>query len=385
MIKRLAALKEPIKIGIIGCGAMGKGLFYQSLITPGIKCVGIADIDVGKIHEAIAELRPESGKPAVYEGGGSLAAAENIDVLIEASDSILPAGEFARTALKSGKHVIMMNAEADLAFGPELLALADANGAVYTSADGDQPAVISHLIRELKTWGLELVMAGNIKGFLDREATPAGIKSEADKRGLSAHMCCAMTDGTKLNIEMALLANAFDLRTARPGMMGPRAGKVAEVFKLFDLDKVRASGRPVVDFVLGAEPDGGVFVVGHCQDPYQTRMLKYYKMGDGPYYLFYRPYHLCHIETMLTVARAVLDKQGILHPDYGHKTNVYAYAKKELKAGESLDGIGGCTCYGLIENVDSGNDGIPIALSRGLKLKHDIKKGRKIKSSEVNT
>jgi predicted homoserine dehydrogenase-like protein len=189
-------------------------------------------------------------------------------------------------------------------------------------------------------------MAGNIKGFLDRYANPSTIIPEADKRNLDYKMCTAYTDGTKLNIEMALIANACNLQTTVPGMHGHNAKHVHEALHLFDF----TSKKPFVDYVLGADPGGGVFVIGLCDNPYQRGMLSYYKMGEGPYYIFYRTYHLCHIEAITSIVKAITEYQPLMQPDFGFQTNVYAYAKRDLLKGEQLDGIGGHCCYGLIEN-----------------------------------
>jgi predicted homoserine dehydrogenase-like protein len=196
-------------------------------------------------------------------------------------------------------------------------------------------------------------------------------------------MATAFTDGTKLCVEMALVSNALGLSTLAPGMKGPQAQHVRDVFRLFDFGDLWQDRQPFVDYVLGAEPDGGVFAVGHCDDDYQRGMLSYYKMGDGPFYLFYRPYHLCHIEAMRTVAEAVLGGRALLQPKYGLRTNVYAYAKRDLRRGEELDGIGGYTCYGLIENCVPENPGLPILLAEGVALKRDISKDEKILLRDV--
>lgn len=400
MIERLKRLPKKIRIGIVGAGAMGQGLLYQSRVTPGIDCVAIADIDLGRavsaaervgcafrtvenlnqLHDAVRD-----GFLAVCTDGDLVARCEQIDAFVESSSAILPAAEFALTALGHGKHLVLMNAEIDLTFGPALLAEARQKGLTYTSCDGDQHGVIRHLLDEIRLWGFEPVMAGNIKGFLDRYATPESIVAEADKRSLSYPMATAFTDGTKLAIEMALVANACGYDVTVPGMLGPRAADVHEVFDLFDFDAISRRGVPVVDYILGAEPNGGVFVVGRCENPYQRSMLAYYKMGDGPFYLFYRPYHLCHVEAMECIAAACLDGRSLLQPDFGFRTNVFAYAKRPLVRGERLDGIGGFTSYGIIENDSSAdpNRGLPICLSEGVTLVRDVPRDAKIAIDDV--
>ena len=402
MLDRLIAIDNDIRIAIIGIGSIGKGLFYQSHITPGIRCVGIADIrperaiacaewlgydyracgTLDEVHDAVAR-----GRLAICEDGDLLARCDMTDILLESSSSVPAGGRFSETAIRHGKHVILMNAEADLIFGPYLLQLAREKGVVYTSCDGDQPVSIARLVEDVRLWGFELVMAGNIKGFLDRYANPTSIIPEADKRYLDYQQCSAYTDGTKLCIEQALVANAMGLATAVPGMHGPRAAHVREVPALFDLRGMWERHGPVVDYVLGAEPKGGVFAVGYSDDDYQRRMLAWFPslLGEGPFYVFYVPYHLCHVEAMKTVADVALDRRPLLQPTHGFRTNVYAYAKRGLRAGERLDGIGGYACYGLIENCGGNGDnpGLPICLADDVVLTRDIGKDEKILLSDV--
>jgi predicted homoserine dehydrogenase-like protein len=387
---------RPIRVGIIGAGAMGKGLCYQCGITPGIQCVALADLHLSRATEcaewlkrdyrvvqtaAAAEAVAGQGRLAVCADGDLVARCGSVDVVIEATSAIGAGGRFAESALMRGTHVVMMNAEADLIFGPYLLDLARRSGATYTSCDGDQHGVIKHLVDDLRLWGFELVMAGNIKGFLDRYSDPEKIVPEADKRRLDHRMAAAYTDGTKLNIEMALVANALGMTTRVPGMYGPAAARVHDVFDLFDFERLWADRQPFVDYILGAEPGGGVFAIGYCEDDYQRFMLSYYKMGLGPFYLFYRPYHLCHVEAMACV-RDAAEGRSLLQPDAGLRTNVYAYAKRDLRRGETLDGIGGFTCYGLIENVP-GATGLPICLADQAVLRRDVPKDGRIAWSDV--
>jgi len=403
MLDRLKTLQNSIRIAIIGIGSIGKGLVYQSHITPGIECVAIADIAIDRaiacaewmkqnyrivqnlqeMHESIRR-----GELAVCEDGDLVARCDLADVLIEATGAVADGGRYAIAALEHRKHLVMMNYEADLMFGPYLSPLAQEKGLVYTGCDGDQPAVVRRLINELEFMGFELVMAGNIKGYLDRYANPTTIIPEADKRNLDYKMCTSYTDGTKLCIEMAVVANGLGLRAAVPGMYGPRANDVHEVFEVFDLDALWEGKRPVVDYILGAKPTGGVFAIGYTDNEHQQSTLAWFppKMGPGPFYLFYRPYHLGHFEAMLCVAEAALDGRSVLKPDFGFQTNVYAYAKRDLRKGEKLDGIGGYTCYGLIENCAQNEDhpGLPICLADDVTLKRDVSKDGKILMTDVN-
>lgn len=389
-----------IRIGIIGCGSMGKGLIFQSTINSEINCVAIADLDINQSVDFLQRLNlpfevvdnldgmcraVKNNRIAVTGQGDLIPQCETIDAVIEATNTVLDGGQYAVATIERGKHLILMNSEVDLIFGPYLAWLSGRNNVVCTSCDGDQYGVIKHLIDDLQDWGFDLVMAGNIKGFLDRYANPTSIIPEADKRNLDYRMCTSYTDGTKLNIEMAIIANVYGLVTPVTGMYGPPANHVKEVFEKFDFDRLWQDRTPFVDYLLGAEPGGGVFAVGFCDHPYQREMLKYYKMGEGPYYLFYRPYHLCHIEAMKSVINALTRSKPFLQPDKGFQTNVYAYAKRNLKQGETLDGIGGYTCYGLIENCmdQTSRPGLPICLSDNVVLNRDITRNEKICRDDI--
>lgn len=400
LITRLSSLPRKIRIALIGMGSMGRGLFHQCRITPGVNCVAVSDIHEQKILSFLngtkenikivdsvnsLEDAVRQGKTAVCRDGRLPAQAGSVDILVESSSSISEAGAYVLTALDHHKHVVMMNSEADLIFGPLFLHKAERNGVVYTSCGGDQHTVLSRLLRDILLWGFEPVLAGNIKGFLDRYANPTTIIAEADKREQDYRMCTSYTDGTKLSIEMSLLANSFGFWTQRPGMTGPRANHVREVYRLFDLEKMKRENKGFVDYVLGAEPNGGVFLVGYCDNSYQRKMMAYYKMGEGPFFLFYRPYHLCHVEAMESIVKSFLDGEALLQPRASFKTNVFAYAKKDLREGERLDGVGGYTCYGLIENMPEKNEasGLPVCLCESVRLKRNIKKDDKIFLSDV--
>ena len=399
---RLTALDREIKVGIIGIGSIGKGLVFQSYHTRGIRPVAIADIHIKKaidcaewlkldyeVVDSVAELNRviEKGKVAVTDNGELIASTEMIDVLIESSNAVYQGAVHAIKAIRSHQHVVMMNYEAEMMYGPYLLDLARQEGVVYTCADGDQPTVIKKLIDEITLWGFDLVMAGNIKGFHDRYTNPTKIAPEADKRLLDHKMCSSYTDGTKLCVEMAVLANGIDGMTAIPGMYGHRIPHIHDIFKHYDFEKLWNGKNPLVDYVVGAYPKGGVFVIGHTDQKFQQWTMEWFppEMGPGPFYVFYRPYHLGHIEAMECVAQAFLFGTARLQPAYGMKTNVFTYAKKDLKAGDVLDGMGGYNSYGFIENLaDHQTPGLPILLNDNLKLKRDIKQDECITLNDVD-
>jgi predicted homoserine dehydrogenase-like protein len=324
-------------------------------------------------------------------GEDSISLLENpdldFDVLVESSNSIGPAARYCRAAIERSAHVVLMNAEVDLALGPLLQREANRFDVVVTSDGGDQHGVLKRMIDDITLWGFRIVQAGNIKGFLDRYATAEGLAAEAAKRYLDPVQCCAYTDGTKLNVEMALIANGLGLLPTQPGMEGPACGDVHQAMTLFDFEAYGEIGR--VDYILGAEPSGGVYVVGHCDEALQMRYLDYYKLGAGPYYLFYRPYHLCHLETPRVVAESALEREALLRPDHGRITDVYAYAKRSVKAGTPVEhGIGGDCFYGLIDKRDDDNR-VPITLlepesGRTAVITRDIEKDEPLGWDDVN-
>jgi predicted homoserine dehydrogenase-like protein len=402
LLDELKGLQRNIRVGIIGSGWMGSRLLRQTTITPGIDCVAIADILINRAINAAAELNLDfrivqtsselheaisEGKLAVCENGELVAGCSLLDVLLESTNSISAGGHHGILALESQKHLIMVNKEADLMFGNYLMNLAQGNRLTYTACDGDEPAVNKRLINEVEMMGFEVVMAGNIKGYLDRYANPTSIKPEADKRLLDYRMATLATDGTNLSIEMALLANAIGFQVATPGMYGPRITDIHNIYDFFDFEIIKDQHKAVVDYVLGATPKGGVFIIGHSADKQQQLTLDILpsQMGTAPFFLFYRPYHLVHFEAMRTVAEVVLRNRPVLKPDYGFKTNVYAYAKTDLEAGDILDGFGGYTCYGIIENCaeDPPNPGLPICLANDVKLTREIKRDEKINMEDI--
>ena len=404
--KLLKRQTNPIRVGLVGAGAMGKGIAWQVSHTPGMRLMFIGDLNLEVARETAIQIGmepvetdgvtiPEITDNQVLITTDSLAVLRRNDILkmeafAEATNAIAGACEYCLAAIEGGMHVILMNAEVDMVYGKLLQHEAKKHNVIVTSDAGDQHGVLATMIDEIKLWGFDIVQAGNIKGFLNYYATPESIRPEAEKRNLSAVQCCAYTDGTKLNIEMALLCNSLGLTPFKVGMEGPRCADVKEVLDLFDFDAYGDQGR--VDYILGSEPGGGVYVVGKSDSEFQRPYLWYYKLiSKGNYYLFYRPYHLCHLETTTAIARAVLDGEAVLTPDAGHIADVYAYAKSDLKAGQKVEhGIGGAECYGLIRTTKDAEaiDHLPISYLEGEGdqlpvLKRDIAKDEPVRYADV--
>ncbi len=369
-LSRHAQHHPPIRVALAGAGSMGKGIAYQLGITPGMQLIAVIDKDPASVTLACdhyAEAMTLAGSEVNHidrltsppQSIPELDALD-YDVLVEATNSVGFAADLCESAIVGNHHVVLMNAEVDLAVGDRLRRLAGAHQVVCTSDAGDQHGVLMRMMDEIQVWGFEIVMAGNIKGFLNRYATAATLGEEARKRRLNPIQCCAYTDGTKLSIEMALVANAMGLVSTELGMAGPKADHVEQVMDLFDFHKLPRTG--VVDYILGARPGGGVFVVGRCDSGLQQPYLHYYKMGDGPFYLFYRPYHLCHLETPRAIASAALDGNSLLDFAGPRTVDVFAFAKKDLVKGDAIEiAIGGDCCFGMIDACH-GDKRIPITL-----------------------
>lgn len=347
-LKQREANGNPIHVGLVGLGMMGLGVAHQIGRTPGMRLSFVAD----RSETAAREAARLYGKP-VRVTTDALAALRDpslpCDVLVEATNSIVAAYDYCMAAIARKAHCVLMNAEVDLMLGHLLRHAAARQGVIVTSDAGDQHGVLARMMEEIEMWGFEIVQAGNMKGFLDRYRTMEGSVEIARSLNLSTGQCLAYTDGSKLNIEMSLIANEHGLTPFVPGMQGPRAERMEDVLDLFDFDRYDGQGR--VDYILGArQHGGGVYVVGRCDDAFQRGYLGYYKVtGRHPYYVFLRPYHLCHLETTRAVAMVALYGKSILGLRKGRVTDCYAHAKKPLKFGDVIGcAIGSDEVYGLI-------------------------------------
>lgn len=348
--------KSRIKVGVVGAGAMGRGIAFQVASHPEMELIWAVDQCLETAERAVKL----AGQGAAGTDLLVSLKEQPVDVLVEATNSIGDAAKYCIAAIEAKAHVVLMNAEVDLALRPLLEKKAAEYGVCVTSDAGDQHGVLAVMIEEAIDMGFDVIQAGNVKGFLDRSATPESIAGEAAKRNLSAEQCCAYTDGTKLHIEMAMLANAFGYLPPVGGMTGPRAEHVNDALGLFDFESY--GDTPRIDYLLGAEPGGGVYlVVKPIRElpEEQAFYLNYYKLGDGPYYIMYRPYHLCHLETPKAIKLAYAHR-GLL-PFTKRTSEVYAYAKRELEAGEKIShAIGSAEVYGLVEPIHA--DRVPIYL-----------------------
>lgn len=384
-----AAAGDPIRVGLVGAGYAGRG-FAARIIrrTPGIELVAIANRTIGEAERAYREAGVDSTgrvhsaadvdvairnhRPVVTDDPTLLTDASGIEAIVEATGEVEFGAGVALRTIEGGKHLILINAELDSCLGPLLKARADAAGVILTDMAGDQPAVIMDLMDEVRLLGFRPILAGNIKSLLDHKRTPETQKAFAEAHGQRPKMITSFADGTKIAAEMGVVANATGFGVAERGMSGPRAERVEQAPERFDIESLLE--RPVVDYLLGAEPSFGVFVLAYEEDPLSRAYMKFYKMGDGPVYTFYRPLHLGPLETVQSVARAVLLNDAAAAPLGGPVTEVIAQAKRALKVGDTLDGIGGFTVYGMLENVGTAREerSLPMGLTDGAVLIRDV-------------
>jgi predicted homoserine dehydrogenase-like protein len=280
---------------------------------------------------------------------------------------------------------VLLNAEVDGTVGAELARRADAAGVVLTGCDGDQPGVQMNLVRFVRSIGLTPLVCGNVKGLQDEYRNPTTQQGFAEKWGQDPYMVTSFADGTKISFEQAIVANATGMTVERRGMRGAdHAGHVDELTASYDVDELRELGG-VVDYVVGSKPGPGVFVLATHDDPKQRHYLNLYKLGEGPLYSFYTPYHLCHFEVPLTVARAVLFGDAALRPLGTPTVEVVTTAKRDLPAGHALDGLGGYDTYGVAERADvtARETLLPMGVAVGSVLTRDVRKDEVLTYADV--
>lgn len=374
---------RPIKVGLVGAGFAARGFALQTLRTKHIRLAGIANRTPSRADDLIRELDGDRSAIRITDDVADLLKIPGLDAIVEVTGDVAYGANVSLQAINHGKHIIHVNAELDGTLGPILKKKADERGVIYTQADGDQPAVIMNLIREVSDMGLTPRVGGNIKTHFNRYLNPDTQREWAQKNGQSTTLATAAVDGTKLAFEMATVANATGFRVAVRGMHGPKMDHVDKATTFFAQISPQQGG--IVDFIQGAQPPFGVFVIATTSDPLLQEYLGLYKMGTGPSYVFYRPYHLCTLEAYRSVIDAVCFRRATLAPG-GLTCEVIACAKRDLSVGERIDGIGGFTVYGVIENATETQKQklLPIGLSGDCTLIKPVAKDSPITYNDVN-
>ena len=379
---------RPIQVAVVGTGFFGSGLLRRLARIDGLHPALAANRTLERAVSALCAAGVDPGAicvcddplaaQAALERGQSVATSRldraahtaAIDVIMETTGDVLVGAEVALEAIQHAKHVVAANTETQATVGPVLKQLADAAGVVYSDIAGDEPGDIKGLYDFCVGLGFAPVVAGNCKGVLKRYATPATQAEFAARARLKPWIASAAADGTKLCLEMTTVANATGMPPAVRGMLGPQTSTAT---LLSDFERLGLLDRgPIVEYTLGIPK--GTFLVFRCDEPVERADLQYVKLGDGPHYLLYRHHVLIHYEAPLSAAEAVLYGTATIAPQGAPVAEAASFAKRDLRAGQLLDGIGGFDLYGLIVRADEAQRErlLPIGLASYARLRRDI-------------
>lgn len=399
-LARRQAEGRPLRVALTGAGYIARCIALQlHSVGKGMRLVAIANRTPAKAERAwrdagadrcvhvdglpALERAIESGTPAVVHDAELVCRSGQVDVVIEATGHVEHGTHVCFEAIRNGKHVVLIGAEIDASVGPILKTYADSAGVVFTYTDGDEPGVGMNLYRFVDSMGYRPVLMGQLKGFLDRYRNPDTQRELADRRGQNPAVLACFADGSKLALEAAIMGNATGFVPQVRGMKGYPVPHVNDMLKAFSADDFAHEG--LVEYALGAAPHTGAFVICHNAHPAKRQLMAYLKMGDGPLYMFYQPYHLPPWQIAHSVARAALFGDATIAPRGAPVCDTVSYAKRDLKAGERLDGMGGFTCYGLVERYETcrRDKALPIAISLDCRLKRDVAKDQPISYDDV--
>jgi predicted homoserine dehydrogenase-like protein len=393
---------RPVRVGMYGAGAMARGFVAQvSALVPGMEVVAIANRTLQRAADAYAfagrdgtvavssldalDRAIAAGTPTITDDPTLLARSAGIDCLIDMTGAVNYGAARALEAIGQGKPLVLMNAEVDATVGPILHAKARAAGSLLTCCDGDQPGVQLNLWRYVQGLGLTPRVLGNIKGLQDEYRTPTTQQGFAEQWNQDVTMVTSFADGSKVNFEQCIVANATGFSVLRRGTSRMEyRGPVEDLTTRYDLEQLRELGG-VVDFVVGAQPAPGVFCLAELADTRHAPLLAAKGLGEGPLYCFYEPYHLCHLDAPMSLARAVLFGDAVGQPLGGPVVEVVAIAKRDLEAGETLDSFGRYMTYGQAEraSVVRAEGLVPEGLVEGCRLKRAIARDQPIHWSDV--
>jgi predicted homoserine dehydrogenase-like protein len=408
LLKARHAAGKPVRVALIGAGKFGSMFLSQVPHTPGLEVPVIVDLDPERAREACRTVGWDNEQIAatIFTADGAKAVSGTIDVVVEATGNPAVGIRHARAAIANGKHIVMVNVEADVLAGPLLAEEARKAGVVYSLAYGDQPALTAEMVDWARATGFRVVAAGKGTKYLPayHDVTPAGVwghyglsADEAQSAGMNPQMFNSFLDGTKSAIEMAAIANATGLDVPSGGLLFPPCG----VDDLPHVMRPRAHGgvlekSGVVEVVSSLERDGrpvfrdlrwGVYVVLEAPNDYAADCFRQYGLktdASGRYAAMYKPYHLIGLELNISILSAALRKEPTGQP-HGFRGDVVAVAKRDLRAGEMLDGEGGYTVWGKLTPAASSlkAGGLPIGLAHRLKLKHDVAHGAVVRWDDV--
>ena len=394
---------RPVRVAMMGAGFMARGITNQILsYSTGIRLAAIYNRHVSRaidcykyaddtLEPIVADSQSALDqaillrRPVVTADEMAVCRSPHVDLILDVTGAVEFGARAALEAFAHGKHVILMNAELDATLGPILQVHAKRHGVILSACDGDQPGVEVNLYRFVKGLGLIPRVMGNIKGLQDPYRTPATQKAFAEKWGQQPSMVTSFADGSKVSFEQAVVANATGMTVARRGLLAyEHRGHVDELTKKYDIDMLRTLGG-IVEYVVGAQPGPGIFCLAEHTDPRQRHYLNLYKLGEGPLYSFYTPYHLCHFEVPNTIGRVAVLGDATARAIGGPCVEVCAVAKRNLQAGEALDDYGHYMTYGQCVSAAEMRDRryLPEGLVEGCRLLRDISRDSVITYDDV--
>ena len=400
-LKERADRGTPLRIGMIGSGFMAQGLTNQiENSVPGMRMAAIYGrkpqraLDIYRYagreptmvgSQATFDAAVRDMRPAVTEDPFHICRSPEIDIVIDVTGSVDFGAQVILEAFKHGKSVVLMNAEVDATLGPILRVHAKRHGVILSACDGDEPGVQLNLYRWVRGLGLTPRVMVNVKGLQDPYRNPTTQQGWAERWGQNAAMVTSFADGSKISFEQAIVANAtgFKVRTRGMSRGVKYEGNIMDIGKLYDVDEARRLGG-IVDYTVGPSLTK-VFCLAEHDDPKQRHYLNLYKMGEGPLYPFWIPYHLVHFEAPNAIARVALFGDEVAPPLGGPVVEVCAVAKRDLKAGEVLDEYGMYMTYGEAVNADEMSTGryLPEGLVESCRLLRNIAKDQVITYDDV--
>ena len=394
LLRSREAAGDPIKVGIVGAGQMGEGLAITMERMEGMGAYVIVDRGSGRSAEIyrsagieesgiIQTDDPDRASQAIAEGkrihttNAAVASAPALDITVEATGIPEMGARVALEAIAAGRHMMQMNVEADATVGAILRRRAREAGVIYSLSGGDEPGAIAELYEFATLLGYEVVSVGKGKNNpLIPTANPDTMEETARRQKMNPKMLASFVDGSKTMMEMTTISNALGYLPDRRGMHGPEVtpDTLASTY-VPEADGGILSEARRVDYGRGIAP--GVFLVFTTDHPKLVRDLRYLKVGEGPYWALYRPYHLTSLETPISIAKAVLRDETTLATDRPPSAETVTVAKKELRSGERIDGIGGFGVYGVIEKAEVARreNLAPLGLAAGSRLINDVKAG----------
>ncbi len=384
---------KPIRVAMMGAGFMGQGLTNQIVNSfPGMRMAAVQNrhpekafhvyryAGVEDIVEATTQAQMENAiraeKAVVTQDAFLLARSEQVDVVVDVTGSVEFGANVVLEAFRHGKDVVLVNAELDATIGPILQVYAKKYGVIMSACEGDEPGVELNLYRWVKGLGLTPRVLGNVKGLQDPYRNPTTQKGFAERWGQNPALVTSFADGSKISFEQTIVANATGFAVKSRGMSRGLEYRddITKIGALYDIDELRGLGG-IVDYVVGT-PLTKVYCLAEHTDPKQRHYLNLYKMGEGPLYSFFSPYHLVHFETPNAIARVVLFRDSVAPALGGPVVEVCAVAKRDLRAGEVLDDYGMYMTYGEAVNADEMSEKryLPEGLVEGCTLKADRNK-----------